>query len=648
MPAGFEGALQFNLLGGFSVKAPASRSAVTLGKKASALLAILAVSKDRLVARDQIASLLWSQTDDALAKSSLRQTLALIRRAFGEDADKFLEIDRSAIALRSAAVWCDAVQFRDRFAAGNYSEAVSLYRGPFLDGLFLRDASFEDWSASERRAMQDQYVLALEALAQQAFGRERVSLARRWVAADAYREQAHQLLIRSLAEIGARDEAIRQFRLLQDVYRSELGIDVSPETLTLVRDIERSQVRVAAPPAGMEVRTPTSPVLAVHPLVCLSDNRDNVGFASALSSGMVTTLSKLPYLRVVAMGTGKISKHPEDLVALDRALAADYMLEGQLMAADGKVRVNLHLVDCRAGEYLFSHRHDVNMADGFAAQDEITLKVAVAINVALLQGEQALSKLNKSNQLEPWELVLQASTLISSHDRVCSPAALRCILEATRLDPTYGAAHTLLGWWHWGQAFCGWSADPDGSITAALAAAARGGELDPENPEPHVVMAIAKMQMRDFAGAEASLSEAVRLGGNHAMVYAVAANVANFSGRPEAAIRLTERAMRLCPVYPPWYAGDLAQAHLQLGQLSQALAWAKAAIDRCAAYIHAHVFRVVALHELGRQEEAAESAQLVLKLDPAFRVHDWVRGQPFGDPSVNERFRVALVAVGLP
>jgi DNA-binding SARP family transcriptional activator len=646
--AGFEETVRLNLLGGFSIKAPTCGTAVSLGKKASALLAILAVSRDGPVTRDQIAGLLWSKTDDALAKSSLRQTLALIRRAFGKDADQFLDIDRNGIALKPATVWCDAAHFRDHCAAGNFSEAVALYRGPFLDGLFIRDRSFEDWSGTERRALHDQYIRALEVLARQAFGRERISLARRWVAADPYCEQAHMLLMDALAEIGARDEALRQFRALQEVYRSELGIDVSPDTLALMRDIERSQVRVAAASVDADMTMPASPVLAVHPLVCLSDNRDNLLFASSLSGGMVTTLSKLPYLRVVAMGTGRSSKNPDDLVALDRASAADYMLEGQLMAADGRVRVNVHLVDCRAGEYLFSHRHDVNMADGFAAQDEITLKVAVAINVALLQGDQALSKLNKSNQLEPWELVLQASTLISSHDRVCSPAALRCILEAIRLDPTYAAAHTLLGWWHWGQAFCGWSADPAASVAASLEAAARGGELDPENPEPHVVMGIAHMQNRDFAAADACLLEAMRLGRNHAMVYAVAANVANFSGRPEAALRLTERAMHLCPVYPPWYAGDKAQAHLQLGQLSQSLVWSKAAIDRSAAYIHAHLFRVIALHESGRQEEAKDAARRVMKLDPAFNAAAWSRGQPFLDSAVNDRFLSALIAAGLP
>jgi DNA-binding SARP family transcriptional activator len=646
---GSDEAIHLKLLGGFNVKGPTLAPVSSLGKKASAVLAILAVSPDFTASRDRISGLLWSGTDDTLAKSSLRQTLALIRRTFGPACDDCLEVGRSAIGFRSSLVRCDVAEFRSYIAAGRLSDAVSLYQGPFLDGIYIRDTMFEDWSAAERRQLHDLCVGALEALVGQSFGRERVALARRWVSADPLREEAHQMLIEALAETGARDAALRQFRLLKDLYSRELGEAVSAETLALMRSIERSPASTGPPMPQSEPRSPASPVLAVHPLVCLSDDREKLLFASSLSGSLVTTLSKLPYLRVVAMGTtGRSSRHPDDLLALNRASAADYMLEGQLMAADGRARVNVHLVDCRASEYLFSHRHDIDLSNGFAAQDEITLKVAVAINVALLQGEQALSKLNRSNQLEPWELVLQASTLISSHDRVCSPAAFRCIKEAIRLDPTYAAAHTLLGWWHWGQAFCGWSLDPRASVAAALDAAAKGHDLDPENPEPHVVTAIALMQQRDFAAAEASLTEAMRLGRNHAMVYAIAANVANFSGRPDAGLRLTEQAMRLCPVYPPWYAGDMAQAHLQLGQIAQSLVWSKAAIDRSGAYIHAHLFRVIGLHELGRAEDAAAAARVVMKLDPAFGASAWAAGQPFLDPVWNQRFLDALTATGLP
>jgi tetratricopeptide (TPR) repeat protein len=121
-----------------------------------------------------------------------------------------------------------------------------------------------------------------------------------------------------------------------------------------------------------------------------------------------------------------------------------------------------------------------------------------------------------------------------------------------------------------------------------------------------------------------------------------------FAGRPNEALALTRQAIRLCPVYPPWYAGDMAQSHLQLGQLGPALDWAQAAIDRSAGYIHAHLFRIIALHEKGLADEAAATARIVLNLDPAFSATAWAAAQPFHDQEINQRFLRALLAAGLP
>jgi len=638
-----------NLLGGFSFRYRQVQPSVALGRKASALLAILALSPDRTASRDRLASLLWSTMDDASARGNLRQALTHIRRSIGPVCDELLVVDRTHISLRQQDMDCDVQVFRRHLAAGRCPEALAVYRGPFLDGLNIRDPAFETWSEYERRTLHDRYLSLLEKAAGDATAAAAVEIGRKWVAADPLREQAHKYLIQALVETGAREEALLQARTLRQVYRDDLGLELSDDVRRLVDEIERPRHSFGGPgPAGL-VKAPASPVLAVHPLVCLSPDSATPVFASSLSGGLVTTLSKLPYLRVVAMGTaGQLPRARGDLAALDRAAAADYVLEGQVQATEGRVRVNVHLVDCRVGEYVFSHRYDADLCSGFAAQDEITMKVAVAINVAMLQGDQALSKLNRSNRLEPWELVLQASTLISSHDRLCFPAAFRCISEAKRLDPDYAAAHTLLAWWHWQQAFCGWSTDPARSVAESLAAAEEGSRLDPANPEPHVVMAIANMQKRDFAAANDCLARATALGRNHAMVYAVGANVANFSNQPRLAIRLTEQAMRLCPVYPPWYAGDMAQAHLQLGQLARCLEWAKAATDRSAGYIHAHLFRVIALQEAGRLAEVGDAAQQVLALDPAFDATAWAGGQPFLDASFNRRFLDALLAAGLP
>jgi DNA-binding SARP family transcriptional activator/TolB-like protein len=640
---------RLELLGGFRLLTPSLPDQDVIGQKSSALLAILATAPGQSASRDRLAGLLWSNSKNGLARNSLRQTLAVLRRSLGNRSAEMLEIGRVVIKLRESFATCDVIEFVDCCRSSRYDRAVELYKGPFLDGMFIRDQAFEDWSADERRRLEGMYIEALETLVHGENGNRRVHLARRLVNADSLRESSHHLLIDSLAQLGERDEALKQIRALEDILKCELGVGPSQETEAMKRALLRSPPRPVGLSTPSAVSLPASPVLAIHPFACLSDDSVSQSFARGLSNTVVTTLSKLPYLHVMAFVTaGSGQRNPDDLAALNRANSTDYVLEGSLVSQGEKSRFTVHLIDCKTDAYVFSQRYDFSLAESFDTQDMITLKIAVAINVALLQGDQALSKVCASNQLEPWEHILQASTLISSHDRVCAPAARRSIAEAIRLDPGYSAAHTLMGWWHWAQAFCGWSPDPGASIAAALDCAIKANGLEPDNPEPFVVMAIAHMQARDFARADEALEHARRLGPNHAMVYAVAANVAMFGGLPQEALNLTRQAMRLCPVYPPWYAGDMAQAHLQLGQLGPALVWSQAAISRSAGYIHAHLFRIIALQEKGQAEEAAATARTVLHLDPAFTAKAWAEAQPFRDSSISQRFLRALLAAGLP
>ncbi len=644
---GGDGRVQIRLLGGFEILAPRGGAIGLRNRKACGLLAALALSPGLSVSRDKLAGLLWGESSNDAARNSLRQTLTVLRRDLGAHGAGVLDCDRAAIALRGQGTASDVEEFTACVTAVRFERAAELYRGPFLDGLFVRAAAFEEWSAGERRRLAALNVYALEQLVLGASGTGRVHLARRLLAADPLRENSHRLLAEAMAGIGERDEALRQLSELEVLLARELEVRPDSETIALRR-------RLLAPPSqpGAQAHTPTviapaSPVVAVHPFAYVGEESAYAALASGLTAGVITTLSKLPYLRVIAYDSTQ-SHARDDLAVLDRTTSAEYLLEGTLSAAGDQIRLTAQLIDRRTGDYFFSHRYDHTLTDPFSLQDTIALKIAVAINVALLQGEQALAKLGRSNKLEAWELVLQASTLVSSHDRAVWPAARRYIDEAIRIDPDYSAAQTLLGWWHWGAAFCGWSWDPGKSVTAALEAAGQGHRLDPDNPEPFVVQAVAHMQNRNFDDAERALDEARIRGPQHAMVPAVEANVAMFAGRPAEAVRLVQLAMRLCPVYPPWYAGDLAQAHLQLGQLEAAVEWGQAAISRSAGYIHAHVFLVIAYRELGRDDEAAAAARSVLQVDPAFSARDWAAGQPFRDAAVNRRFLRALLAAGLP
>ncbi|HMB75281.1 MAG TPA: BTAD domain-containing putative transcriptional regulator [Kiloniellaceae bacterium] len=642
------------LLGGFELCTVDGKAVPIAGNKAKGLLAILALSSDMSASRGRLADLLWSDRGDEQARNSLRQLLTALRKSFAEAELDVLETERDQVRLTAAHISIDAVEMARLAREGRAAAASELYGGPLLDGIFLPDRAFETWVSEERRRLEDLAVVAVERVYEAASGERRLAAARRLLALDALRERSHRAVIEALAANGERTQALRQYEACREMLARELGAAPSTETEGLKAAILSGDLPVppsaASPvPESTEIEVRSEPVVAVLPFVSLSDDRERAFFADGMSGSIISTLAKMPYVRVVAYSSTQIYKdRAVDVRDVGREQDADYVLEGTVRSAGARLRITVQLSECATGRHLWSEKYNGTINDIFALQDEITFKVVLELDVKLREGEQAHFRVGNPSNLEAWELVLEATKTLNGHQRNAWPSAKRVLDRAIALDPDYASAWTMLGWWHWEEAFCGWSKDPKASIVASIAAAERARQLSPTNPEPYLVLAMAHLQRRDFQEAEEYMCEARKLGPNHAMVPAIGANVSMFGGEPEEALRQSQLAIRFCPVYPPWYAGDAAQAHLQLGQLEKASDWARAAIQRDERYIHAHLFLVVAYHELGQLAEARAAAQAALKADPAFSAQAWADAQPFKDPAINRRFLAALLEAGLP
>ncbi len=138
------------------------------------------------------------------------------------------------------------------------------------------------------------------------------------------------------------------------------------------------------------------------------------------------------------------------------------------------------------------------------------------------------------------------------------------------------------------------------------------------------------------------------LGPNNSFVAAVAANVALFCNRPQDAVMLLKKAMRLCPIYPAWYVGDLAWAYLLMDRLEDAIATAQEAIKIDPDYIYTYLVLAVAYVELGREQEAYDAVRNALRIDPKYSLRTFAETQPFRDAEVLDREIEGLRKAGLP
>jgi DNA-binding SARP family transcriptional activator len=284
-------------------------------RKALALLAYLVVSSQNHT-RDALATLLWPDYDQTNARAAFRRTLSTLNKALGTG---ILKIERELVGMAEQADLCvDVLRFRSLLAESQVhehaaqlvcpvacllNEAVELYEGDFMAGFTLRDSPlFDDWQFFESESLRQELGEALQklalGLAHQAEYAQAIAHARRWLALDPLREEAHRLLMQLFEWSGQRGAALRQYRECVRVLDQELGVAPLEETTQVYQAIlENNLPKPEQPmPAVLEARqavekTTVSPVRQIfaYPLVGREAEWKslNVAYQSAHTGGSI-------------------------------------------------------------------------------------------------------------------------------------------------------------------------------------------------------------------------------------------------------------------------------------------------------------------------------------------------------------------------
>ncbi len=253
--------LEIRVLGPLEVRV-AGAPLVVDTRKALAILTLLA-AEGRPFAREELAAMLWPESDDESARGALRRTLSVLRGALG---DRWIRVDRSTVALDPSGTWVDlsAVEAAGPEASGPaLREAAAAARGPFLAGFALRDsAAFDDWRATRAVAAERAVAGVLDRLAATAEAEgdipAAVAAAARRVDLDPLDEPAQQRLMRLLARSGDRAGAIRQYRSCVAVLERELGVSPLAETTELYEAIRDDRPSAATSPDAPDAPTAAS------------------------------------------------------------------------------------------------------------------------------------------------------------------------------------------------------------------------------------------------------------------------------------------------------------------------------------------------------------------------------------------------------
>jgi adenylate cyclase len=203
---------------------------------------------------------------------------------------------------------------------------------------------------------------------------------------------------------------------------------------------------------------PDKPSIAVLPFTNISEDPKQEYFADGMTEDLITDLSKISGLFVIARNSAFTYKgKPVKVDQISRELGVRYVLEGSVQKADDRVRINAQLIDATTGGHLWAERYDGKLVDIFALQDKVTQKIVAALAVKLTAGEQELVARKDTGTIEAYDAFLQGWQHYRRITRDDLAKAVTYLKKAIELDPNYGRAHAALAGAYWLSYRRGWS-----------------------------------------------------------------------------------------------------------------------------------------------------------------------------------------------
>ncbi len=398
-----------------------------------------------------------------------------------------------------------------------------------------------------------------------------------------------------------------------------------------------------APPGPGE-----TPSIAVLPFANMSGDAEQEYFADGLVEDIITTLSKLAGLRVIARNSTFVYKgQAVDVREAAKQLGVRYVLEGSVRKSANRIRITAQLIDAGSGSHVWAERYDRAIDDIFAVQDEITLVLATEMQVKLTEGEQARLHYTTTSNVEAWTHWVQGlSHYRQAVTKENSAAALACWNRALALDPDSASLNAMIGFKHGSDARFGWWDDRETALGKARNYADRALELDPDNADANITSSFAYLLEGHYDEAVVHVRRAARLAPGSADAATFACFILAFCGYPEEAVAHGELAMTLSPNYPAYYLGILGNACRLAGRFDEAIIAFKAHNARSAGFGLSDL--VIIYQQIDRPDEARRMAEQLLSVRRDFTIAAWAKTQFRADTARVEADIAALRAAGLP
>jgi TolB-like protein/Tfp pilus assembly protein PilF len=418
-----------------------------------------------------------------------------------------------------------------------------------------------------------------------------------------------QALIRTVARKG--------FRFVGEVKEAQTPDDLAAATSA---PPTQSDEKIGGPVLAL----PDKPSIAVLPFQNMSGDPEQDYFADGMVADIITALSRMKSLLVIARNSTFTYKGQSiGVEQVGRELGVRYVLEGSVRRAANRVRITGQLIDAATGVHLWADRFEGTNEDIFDLQDQVTASVVGAIAPKLERAEIERAKRKPTANLDAYDYYLRAMASLYQWTRESNDDVLRLLYRAIELDPHFASAYGVAAWWYVWRKTQGWIADKAQETVEAVRLARRAVELGKDDATALSAGGYALAHFTgEFDDAMAFIERALVLNPNSAQTWLNSGWVRIWRGEPEIAIDHVARAMRLSPLDPIRFRmlGATASSHFFAGRYDEASSWAEKALQENPNFQQA--LRVAAAsHALaGRIEKARKALARMHPVDPDLRI----------------------------
>ncbi|MDF0698549.1 adenylate/guanylate cyclase domain-containing protein [Rhizobium sp. MC63] len=437
------------------------------------------------------------------------------------------------------------------------------------------------------------------------------------------------------------EDAYRQVKSRLDLSVSDLGSTQLKNIAEPIR-VYSLQVGSAGTKAAATSETATSQPaagvpklsIAVLPFANMSGDAEQDYFADGISEDIITALSKLSQLFVIARNSSFTFKGKNVQVQeVGTKLGVRHVLEGSVRKSGNRVRITAQLIDATTGGHLWAERFDRELTDIFAVQDDVTQQIVDALAVNLTEGDRKRLAPGQTRHPEAYDCFLRGRELWHRLTKQTNSDARDLLQRAVELDPNFASAHAFLALTHGLDYLNRWSASPQRAIEQAEEAATLAVARDDSDPVAHWALSVVTLYSRQHDRAISEAERAIALNPNFAEGQVSLGEALIYSGRSGEALAYFDRARVLNPYFPDVVLHFQALALFQLRRYEEAVELLLQRVNRNPITDVSRALLAACYGHLGRFEEARARWQEVLRVNPDYSLEYRRKVLPFKNPA---------------